>query len=464
MSSTKSYNTIIIGSGQGAYPLAKELANKQLKVAVIERDKLGGTCINWGCTPTKTLYASARVAHVVKKAHEYGIEVKDISINFPQVMERKNKVVDIWHDGITNNLEKDENIDVYYGEGSFINNRTVKIKQNNNEETKITADRIVINTGARARVQDIEGLEKIDYLDNKKILQLKTLPEHLVIIGGGYIALEFGQMFKRFGSEVTIIQRSGRLLSREDDDISDHVKKILEEEGIQVKVDSRVTKIRKNSDNDYTFTIETNGNNEDIHGTHLLMAIGRIPNSDSLNLQTAGIETESNGVIKINKYLETSTPGIYAIGDVKGGPAFTHISYDDYRILKELWFENSNRTINERSIPSTVFIDPQLGRIGFNEKQAKKQNLSYDLYKMNMSAIARAFEMGETKGILKVLVNPVYQTILGASILGFEGGELMNMIQIAIEAKMNINKLKNGVFAHPTLAEGFNNLFTYYKV
>ena len=465
MISIDSYNTIIIGSGQGAYPLATELASKNLKVAVIEREKLGGTCINWGCTPTKTLYASARVAHITKRASDYGVELGSTpSVNFSEVMKRKNKVVDIWHSGITNNLEKNPNIDVLYGEGSFIDGRTVKVTKTSGEILEISGERIVINTGARSRVQEIEGLETIDYLDNKKILQLDSLPQHLVIIGGGYIALEFGQMFQRFGSKVTIIQRSERLLSREDNDIAEQVKEILESEGITVKVNSKVLKIKKLTENNYSFTIDTNGTVEDIQGTHLLMAIGREPNSDMLNLEAAGVEVDEKGFIKTNEKLETTSESVYAIGDVKGGPAFTHISYDDFRILKNKWFGDGSRTIHNRSVPSTVFIDPQLGRVGLNEKQAKKKGISYDLYQMKMSSIARAFEMDEQLGTLKVLVNPADQTIIGTSVLGFEGGEIMNMLQIAMEAKMSINNLRDDVFAHPTLAEGFNNLFTYYKV
>lgn len=465
MTDNKKYDAIIIGTGQAGNPLAKYLASKGLKVAIIEkeRESVGGTCVNWGCTPTKTLYASARVSHIVNRSKEYGIHTNSVEVNFQEVMNRKNDVVKIWHDGSVNGLSNNKNIDLLFGEGSFVNKKTVQVKLLTGEKITIESERIFINTGARAKILQIPSLDSIDYLDNRKILSLTTLPKHLVIIGGGYIASEFGQMFCRFGSKVTIIVRGDRLLSREDPDISQAVGEIFEQEGIQVFYHSSVREIKKLANESYSFIIDQSGQQKEIQGTHLLMAIGRVPNSGMLNLASAGIKSDAKGFIQTNEKLETNVEGIYALGDVKGGPAFTHISYDDFRIVRDNLYEGKKRIVNDRSVPNTVFIDPQLGSVGLNETEAKKQNIPYDFYKMNMSSIARAFEMSEDKGFLKVLVNPQDQTILGATVFGFEGGEIMAMLQIAMESKMTIEKLKDDVFAHPTLAEGFNNLFTYYK-
>ena len=464
LSSNKAYDVIIIGTGQSGAPLANYLANKGQKVAIIEKDQVGGTCVNWGCTPTKTLYASARVAHIARRASEYGVTTDSLEVDFSKVMARKDEVVKIWHDGSVKRLSQNNNINLYYGEGSFLSKTVVQVRIESGEKLTLEAPRIFINTGGRARVTQIPGLESNDYLDNKKILGLKILPKHLLILGGGYIGLEFGQMFHRFGSQVTVINRGDRLLSREDPDISEAVRDVLQEEGLEILFQSSIEEIKKLSENEYSFTIIQVGQKKEIIGSHLLIAIGREPNSDMLNLNAVGVETDSHGFIKATDKLETTSDGIYVLGDVKGGPAFTHISYDDYRIVRDNLYEERNKTIYDRSVPNVVFIDPQLGSVGLNETEAKKKNIIYDLYKMNMSSIARAFEMSEEKGFLKVLVNPQDQTILGATVFGFEGGELMNMLQIAMEAKFPITKLQEDVFAHPTLAEGFNNLFTYYKI
>ena len=375
MSSNKTYDVIIIGSGQSGVPLATYLAGKNKKVAVIEKDRVGGTCVNWGCTPTKTLYASARIAHTTRRASEYGINTGSVAVDFTKVMSRKDGVVKIWYDGSVKRLTTNEHIDLYYGEGSFLSRSVVRVKKDSGEEISLEATRIFINTGGRARILKIPGLESIEYLDNKKILQLKTLPEHLVILGGGYIGLEFGQMFHRFGSRVTIIQRGDRLLSREDPDISEAVKESMQEEGLEILFHSSIEEIKKLSETNYAFTINQQGQQKQIIGTHLLMAIGRVPNSDMLNLQSAGVETDARGFIKASDTLETTTEGIYVLGVIKGGPAFTHISYDDYRIVRDNLYEEKDKTIHDRSVPNVVFIDPQLGSVGLNESEAKKKNI-----------------------------------------------------------------------------------------
>ena len=457
------FDVVIIGSGQAAYPLAKDLADHGQKIAVIEKEKLGGSCVNYGCTPTKTLVASARVAYLVRRGSDYGIHTKEITINMKEVKKRKQDIVDLWRAGVESAYANNPNITIFYGVGSFVTPKTVKITKDDKSSLIISAELIFINTGTRAIIPQIKGLDKVPFMDNKSILDLEALPDHLIIIGGGYIGLEFGQMYHRFGSRVTIIQSADQLATREDRDISEEIKNILAEDGITVLVKSNVFEIATKNDNSIQVSVETSKGNENIRGTHLLIAVGRKPNSDELNLSAIGVETDKNGWIKVNEYLETSIPDIYALGDVKGGAAFTHISYDDYRIVRDRLLNNEKRSITGRQIPSTVFIDPQLGKIGLNEKEAKAKGLKYRVFKMPMKRIARAYETSEPRGMIKVIVDSNTDLLLGATVLGIEGGEIMTMLQIAMLGNVTASTLREGIFVHPGLAEGFNNLFTLFE-
>ena len=454
------YNAVIIGSGQAGNPLAKDLASSGWIVAVIERNYVGGSCINYGCTPSKTMAASAQTADFIRRSSEYGVHSSPVKVNMEEVYLRKKKTVESFRKGTLEKLEGKENINLIRGKASFLDSNTIKINLKGNKTRIINSDKIFINSGSRPAIPSIDGLDKISYLDSTSIMELKELPKHLIIIGGGYIGVEFGQMFRRFGSKVSIIQHSSQLLNREDPDIAEEVKKIFEEDGINVYLNSDTIKIEKQKD-EISLTIETEKKRKIIYGSHLLIAAGHKPNTEELNLPAAGIKTDEKGYIKVNGKLETNIEGIYALGDVKGGPAFTHISYDDYRIVRDNILHNKNRTIKGRMVPYTVFIDPQLGRVGLNENEAKKRGIDFSVAKMPMSYVARAIEVSETSGLMKIIIDKKTEKILGCTILGIEGGEIMGMIQIAMMGNLKYTALQDGIFTHPTLAESLNNVFSH---
>lgn len=443
----KQYDIIVVGSGQGGKPLATAFAEKGKKTLLLEKDKVGGTCINVGCTPTKTMVASAKAAHMAKCARKFGVNAAFEGVDIKKIIERKNGIVTSFRTSSQKHLEEMDNLDLVFGSGRFSDPNTIVA-----ENLTATAPLIVLNTGARAMIPKIEGLENVPYLDSTSIMEVETLPEHLVIIGSSYIALEFGQMFARFGSKVTVLARGERLITREDPDISKAMKEVLEKEGMNFVFNAKVEGVKKGVE------VMLEGQ-KSIQGSHLLIATGRTPNTEDLDLEKAGIQTDERGFISVNEKLQTSCAHIYAIGDVKGGPAFTHISYDDYRIVRDNLLEGKNRTLTGRMVPYTVFTDPQLGRIGLSEEEAKKSGTAHHVVKMPMSYVARAIEVGETAGMMKAIVHSETDEILGAAIFGIEGGELMSMIEIAMMGKLTSRSLREAIFAHPTLAEGFNNLF-----
>ena len=457
--SVEKYDTIIIGAGQAGGPLSTTLAKAGRKTALIEKEHVGGSCVNEGCTPTKTMVASARVAHLTRRAADYGVNTGPIEVDLARVRERKRDIVDRFRGGSQGYIEKTEGVDLLFGEGRFLDARTVEVTLNTGETRRLTADTILINTGTRARIPPVEGLDNIPVLTHRTIMELDSLPEHLLIIGGGYIGLEFGQMFRRFGSGVTIIQRNKQLLAREDEDIADEVARILRDEGIEVLLETNTLKAEQTSDNRIKLRVSAAYGKRILTGSHVLAAAGRTPNTDMLNLETAGIESDQRGFIKVNEKLETNVPGVYALGDVKGGPAFTHISYDDFRIMRANLLQDGNATTKDRMVPYSIYIDPQLGRIGLTEKEASARGLTFCVAKLPMSHVARALEMDETRGFMKALVDPATGQILGAAILSVEGGEVMSVLQMAMMGKVPFTDIRDGVFAHPTLAESLNNLF-----
>ena len=453
------YDAIIIGSGQGGNPLAVAFANAGRRTAVIEKQYVGGTCINYGCTPTKTLVASARIAYEANRAQEFGINVSNVSVDFRKVIQRKNQIVESFREGSRKRLDEAENLDLIFGTARFISANQLEVTERNGNVKQLIADEIIINTGAKPYIPDIPGLNKISYLDSTSIMELDQIPDHLIILGGGYIGLEFGQMFRRFGSRVTIIHRGRQLLNREDADIAEEVLKIIEEDGIEVLLNSSIEKVLSVSGDKIEVVCRSTEGESKIKGDRLLLATGRSPNTGDLNLNAAGIEVDDRGYIKVDDQLKTTASQVYAIGDVKGGPAFTHISYDDFRVLRTNLLDGGNATISGRQVPYTVFIDPQLGRVGLSEKQAKEKGIRYRVAKMPMSYVARAIEMNETRGLMKVLVEQNSDKILGCAILGIDGGEIMAILQFAMMADIPYTKLRDGIFAHPTLAESMNNLF-----
>lgn len=455
----KSFDAIIVGSGQGGNPLALALANKGWQVALVERAYVGGSCINYGCTPTKTMIASARIAHLIHRAQDYGVDFATGTVNLSKVLKRKNDIVKSFREGNRKKLTSASGIALIEGNASFVGKKLLEISLSKGGKQTIKSEYIIIDTGTSPAKPPIPGLDRVNVLDSTSIMEIDKIPEHLLIIGGGYVGLEFGQMFYRFGSKVTIIQRDEQLLPLEDKDVAEEITKILQQEGLQILLNTNTTNIEASKKDKIVLSVKVDEKKHAIEGTHLLVATGRVPNTSFLNPEAAGITLDKKGFIPVNDNLETIVPGIFAIGDVKGGPAFTHVSYDDHKILLKNFLERGKATISGRLLPYVVYTDPQLGRIGLNEKQAKQGGYDYRIAKIPMSWVARAIETDETKGFMKAIVDHKTKQILGAAILGIEGGELMSAIQIAMLGNLPYTALHHGMFAHPTLSEAFNTLF-----
>jgi pyruvate/2-oxoglutarate dehydrogenase complex dihydrolipoamide dehydrogenase (E3) component len=435
MSTPERYDAIVIGAGQAGGPLAGALARSGKRTALIEREHVGGTCINEGCTPTKTMVASARVAYLARRGADYGVRTGPVTVDLGRVRERKRAIVNSFRAGSLRRLEGARGLDLICAEARFTGARQVAV-----DGRTLEADLVFINTGGRPAAPDVEGLSRVASLDSTSVMELDRLPEHLIVLGGGYIGLEFGQMFRRFGSRVTVVQRARQLLPQEDEDVAEAVLGILREDGIEVLVETEAVRAGANAAG-VRLTVRTSAGERDLEGSHLLRAAGRVPNTDRLDLAAAGIATDDKGFITVNERLETSTPGVYALGDVKGGPAFTHISYDDFRVIRTNLLQNGRACITDRPVPYTVFIDPQLGRIGLSEREARRLGRPVRVARIPMSHVARALELDESRGFI-------------------EGGELMAMLQLAMMGQVTCDRLRDAVFAHPTLAESLNTLFS----
>jgi pyruvate/2-oxoglutarate dehydrogenase complex dihydrolipoamide dehydrogenase (E3) component len=461
MPQATSYDAIVIGASWGGGLLPITLAKAGWKVALIERGHVGGTCINVGCSPTKTMVASARVAYLARRSAEYGIHTGPVAVDMPAIRARKQRMVEGFRTTIAEGRIKavPGGLDLLRGEAHFIAPKTLGVHLKSGERQQITAPTIFINAGQRPKQLKIKGAESVSVLNSTTIMELDTLPDHLLIIGGGYIALEFGQMFRRFGSQVTIFEPSSRLLMREDEDVSDGITDILREDGITVMTGTTPQQVEPLGDGRIELTVRTPQGEQQVTGSHLLAAIGRVPNTEDLALETAGIQRDKDGYIQVNGQLETNVPGIYALGDVKGGPAFTHSAFDDFRVLRTNLLEHGHASIQDRLVPYTIFIDPQLGRVGLSESEARQQGRNIRVARLPMSSVIRAIEMGETRGFMKAVVDADTKQILGCTILGVEGGEIMAIIQVAMMGKLPYTALRDGTFTHPTLAEGLNYLF-----
>jgi len=443
----KNFDAIIIGSGQAGTPLAFKLAAEKKKVAFIEKDKFGGTCVNDGCTPTKAYVASARRIWDARNGAVLGINIPEgASANMKKIKSRKDEIVQESVDGISSGVEKEENITFFEGEARFSGEKTIEV---NSEE--ITATEIYINTGARPVVP--EPFEKLNYLTNESILQLEELPEHLVIVGGSYIGLEFGQMFRRFGSKVTIIEKGPAIIGREDEEISSNIQDFLKEEGIEFRLNASCIGGTQNDNKSITLKLDCKKGSPEITGSHVLLGVGRSPNTDSLNLEAGGIKTTDRGYIHVNDYLETNIEGVFALGDCNGKGAFTHTSYNDYEIIAANKFNNKNRKVSDRIMAYNLYIDPPLGRAGMTRKAALKKGHKILEAKMPMSQVARAKEKGETNGMMQVIVDAETQKILGAAILGVGGDEIISAVLQVMYAGAPYTVLQNAVISHPTVAE-----------
>lgn len=479
MSSRDRYDAIVIGTGQGGKPLAQAFARAGRPAAIIEREHVGGSCVNVGCTPTKTMVASARVAYLARRAAEFGVRTGPVSVDQTVVRKRKRDIVESFSGGNRRGLESTDGLDLVMGEASFKGPNELEVRLMRGEEVgreaglpdsetrrqpqgetrRLTADTIFINTGLRPEMPDIPGLDTVDYLDSTSVMELGEVPEHLIVLGGGYIGLEFGQMFRRFGAEVTVVQRAPRVMPREDEDVSEEIAAILREEGLEILVESRPVRV-SGAGGGVELELEGPDGARTLSGSHLLVATGRRPNTDGLNLEAAGVEVDGRGFIPVDERLETNVPGIYAMGDVNGGPAFTHISYDDYRLLAANLLDGGDLTTEGRLVPYTLYTDPQLGRVGLTEREARDRGLDFQVAKMPMTHVARALESDESRGFMKAIVDSASGRILGCAVLGMEGGELMSMIQIAMMGDLPYTALRDAIFAHPALAESLNNLFS----
>jgi pyruvate/2-oxoglutarate dehydrogenase complex dihydrolipoamide dehydrogenase (E3) component len=461
MTARDHFQAIVIGSGQGGNPLCLALAKAGLRTALIERSHIGGTCINEGCTPTKTMIASGRVAYLARRGTDYGVRTGDVRIDMQRVRQRKRDIVESFRSGSQARLEKAANLELIFGEARFTGPKIVSVRLRDGAQRILSADRIFINAGARPSVPRLDGLKDVPFLDSTSIMELDSVPEHLLVLGGGYVGLEFAQLFRRLGGRVTIVQSRGQLLKGEDADIAGEVLAILKQDGIEVLLNSKAERVGTSA-GQVQLTVRAGKEQRVLQGSRLLIATGRTPNTDTLNVSAAGIATDERGFIKVNAKLETNVEGVFALGDIKEGPAFTHISYDDFRILRTNLLENGNATTENRFVPYAVFIDPQLGRVGVTESEARTQGKKFRVAKMPMNYVARALEVDESRGFMKAIVDGDSNQILGAAILGIEGGEIMAMLELAMMGRLPYTTLRDATFAHPTLAESLNSLFTHF--
>jgi pyruvate/2-oxoglutarate dehydrogenase complex dihydrolipoamide dehydrogenase (E3) component len=459
------YDVIVIGAGQAGSPLACRLSADGRRTLLVEREHVGGTCVNVGCTPTKTMVASARAAHVARRAGRLGVEVQDVRVDLGAVVDRKDEIVRSFRSGLEERLEKTENLTLVAGAGRFTGPRELEI-----DGVRHRADTVVVNAGARPSIPPITGLDRLDWLDSTTIMELREVPEHLVVLGGGYIGCEFGQMFRRFGSEVTIVNQGSHLLDREDEDVSEAIEGVFLSEGISLRLGAPAKGVsRRGTGRTAVGAARARGARSDrvvleleegppIEGSHLLVAVGRVPNTEDLDCEAAGIELDRRGYIKVDDFYRTSAEGVYAVGDVTGGPQFTHTSWDDHRILYEILQGKKGRGRSDRLVPYTVFTDPQVARVGLSEREAKEKGIVYEVATLPFGSVARAIELDETAGTMKVLLDPETEHVLGAAIVGIEAGELIHIFVILMQAGATARAIVEAEAVHPTLAEGVQSL------
>jgi len=442
------FEAIIVGTGQAGPPLTARLSQAGMKVAVVERSLFGGTCVNTGCIPTKTLVASAYAAHLARRAAEYGVEIDGpINVDMKRVKARKDEIsgrskaaVEKWMRGLANTT-------VYQGHARFESARKVRV---NNQ--LLEAEKIFINVGGRALVPPMPGLDQVPYLTNSSMMDVDFLPEHLIVIGGSYIGLEFGQMYRRFGSRVTIIEKTARLIAREDEDISRAVKEILEAEGIEIRLKAECMSVKKDGGR-IVVGLDCGEGSREVTGSHLLIAVGRVPNTDDLGLEKAGVETDKDGYIKVDDQLRTNAPGIWALGDCNRKGAFTHTAYNDYEIVAANLLDNDPRKVSDRIMTYALFIDPPLGRAGMTEAEVRKSGRKALSATRPMTRVARAVEKGETQGFMKAVVDAETRQILGAAILGVTGDEVIHTLLDVMVAKAPYTTVTRAMHIHPTVSE-----------
>jgi pyruvate/2-oxoglutarate dehydrogenase complex dihydrolipoamide dehydrogenase (E3) component len=458
---TEYYDDIIIGGGKAGKTLAPDLVAKGRKTALVERSltMIGGGCINIACIPTKTMVASAEVAHITRHSAAYGVNTSAPTVDLAAVIQRKRSVVESARAANLHNLETALGHDLIIGTAQFIGPKTIKVAMAEGTTRHLTADRLFINTGTRPSIPSVPGLKETGFLTSESIMELQQLPEHLIVLGSGYIGLEFAQMFQRFGSRITVIGQSEQILSSQDPDMAIAVQTLLERNGVEFLLNSKVLNVVR-GDNATNLQIQAGDREISLHGSHLLVAVGRAPTTDTLNLAAAGVAMDANGFIQVNDRLETNIPKIWALGDINGGPQYTHIALDDYRIVKTNLIDGGNRSRNDRPVPSCLFIDPELAQVGLTETAAKQQGYDIRVAKLDASAIPRARTSGQTDGLLKAIVDAKTDRILGCSLLCHAAGEMISTVQMVMQAQMPYTVLRDGVLTHPTMTEGLNLLFS----
>ena len=445
---SEKYDAIVIGTGQSGPSLAGRLAAEGLKTAVLERKLFGGTCVNVGCTPTKALVASARAAYMARRAADFGVVLAgQVGVDMKRIKARKDDIVRPSTQGIEKWLSNTSNMTVYKGHGRFESANTVRV----NGEL-LEGQKIFLNVGARAFVPNMPGLDEIDYLTSSSMMEVDFLPDHLIIIGGSYIGLEFAQMYRRFGSQVTVVEMSDRLIGRDDDDVSETVKEILENEGVNVRLKAECIALERRG-NDVVVKLDCSENPKEVTGSHLLLAVGRVPNTDDLGLDSAGVETNERGFIKVDDQLRTTVPGIWALGDANARGAFTHTSYNDFEIVAANLFDDDPRRVTDRITTYGLFIDPPLGRVGMTEREVRASGRKALIGKRAMTRISRAKERGETQGFMKILIDAETKKILGAAILGIGGDEIVHSILDLMYADAPYTVIQRAVHIHPTVTE-----------
>jgi len=442
------YDAIVIGTGQSGPALARRLVAAGQKVAIIERKLFGGTCVNTGCTPTKTLVASAYAAHIARRAADYGVRVEgEVKVDMKAVKARMDAVVAPSRDGVEQSLKSLEGCSVYEGHGRFVAQKRVAVNA-----SELAAERIFLNVGARAAIPPIPGLDHVPYLTNSSMMDVDFLPAHLIILGGSYVGLEFGQTYRRFGSEVTVIEGGPRLIGREDEDVSQAVADFLKEEGIDVRVGGKVVGVEKQG-NSIAVKIDSAGKSSQVVGTHLLVATGRRPNTDDLGLDKAGIATDARGYIQVDDQLRTNVADVWAMGDCNGRGAFTHTSWNDFEIVAANLLDNDQRRVSDRITAYALYTDPPLGRIGMTEAEVRKTGKPALIATLAMERVSRARERGETKGFMKILVDRDSKQILGASFLGLSGDEVVHSVLDVMYAKAPYTVIQRAMHIHPTVSE-----------
>ncbi len=442
-------DVIIIGAGQAGSPLARRLAGDGWRTLLVERKHVGGTCVNEGCTPTKTMVASARAAHVARGAGRLGVRVQGVRVDLGAVVDRKDEIVRAWRDPLREALEATENLCLVDGEARFVGPDEIEIGGERHR-----APVVVVNAGARPTIPAIPGLDSIDWLDNTSIMDLREVPDHLIVLGGGYIGCEFGQMFRRFGSEVTIASRGPHVLDHEDEDISEAIESQFQDEGISLRLDTEAKGVFRK---DGTVVLEIE-EGPPIEGTHLLIAAGRTPNTGDLQCDAAGIQLDRRGFIQVDDHYRTSVDGVYAVGDITGGPQFTHSAWDDHRILYDILLGKNGRGRSDRIVPYCVFTDPEVARVGLSEREAREKGIAYEVATKPFGEIARAIEVDETAGTMKILLDPETERVLGAAIVGLEAGELIHIFVTLMQAGASARAIVDAEAIHPTLAEGVQSV------